>query len=123
MTIEKTLERIAGALENLAATVAENRAPAGWIEPDKPGTYSGEEEPPKKSSGKKPAEKRVGTEDVGDPDYTKEMVRAKLQELQKATTPAQAKSILKSHGASTIGNLPASKYKQVIDECDVKLAE
>jgi hypothetical protein len=113
MTIEATLERIAAALESIAAgggTVApaaeEKKAPST-----------------KKASTKKSAEKRVSTEDVGDPDYTKEMVRAKLQELQKATTPAQAKSILKSHGASTIGNLPASKYKQVIDECDKKLEE
>jgi len=111
MTIEKTLERIAAALETIAAGGDTVAAPAA------------EEAPPKKPSGKKADEKRVGTEDVGDPDYTKEMVRAKLQALQKATTPAQAKSILKSHGASTIGNLPASKYKQVIDECDAKLDE
>ncbi len=111
MTIEATLERIAAALETIAAGGGTVAAPAE------------EKAPPKKSSTKKSNEKRVGTEDVGDPEYTKEMVRAKLQELQKATTPAQAKSILKSHGASTIGNLPASKYKQVIDECDVKLAE
>ena len=116
MTIEKTLERIAAALETIAAG-------GGTIDLRPVNPAEEEEAPPKKSTGKKPAEKRVGTEDVGDPDYTKEMVRAKLQELQKATTPAQAKSILKSHGASTIGNLPASKYKQVIDECDVKLAE
>jgi hypothetical protein len=117
MTIEATLERIAAALESIAAgggTVA----PAAERDDPKP-----EKAPPKKSSTKKSAEKRIGTEDVADPDYTKEMVRAKLQELQKATTPAQAKSILKSHGASTIGNLPASKYKQVIDECDKKLEE
>jgi len=112
MTIESTLERIAAALETIAAGGGTVAAPAA----------KDEKAPPKKSS-KKSTEKRVGTPDEGDPEYTKEMVRAKLQELQKATTPAQAKSILKSHGASTIGNLPASKYKQVIDECDVKLAE
>lgn len=113
MTIEATLERIAAALESIAAgggtvaPAADKKAP-----------------PAKKASTKKAStNKRVGTEDVGDPEITKEMVRAKLQELQKATTPAQAKSILKSHGASTIGNLPASKYGQVIDECDAKLAE
>lgn len=111
MTIEATLERIAAALESIAAG-------GGTVAP-----AEDKKAPPKKAANKKSTNKRVGTEDVGDPEYTKEMVRAKLQELQKATTPAQAKSILKSHGASTIGNLPASKYKQVIDECDAKLEE
>lgn len=113
MTIEATLERIAAALESIAAEGGTVAAPAA--EKKAPST--------KKASTKKAAEKRIGTEDVGDPEFTKEMVRAKLQELQKATTPAQAKSILKGHGATTIGNLPASKYQQVIEECDAVLEE
>lgn len=114
MTIEKTLERIANALETIAAGGGALAALA----------VEEEEVPPSatKASDKKPAGKRVGTPDEPDPEFTKDMVRASLQALQKATTPAQAKSILKSHGATTIGNLPASKYKRVIDECGEKLA-
>ena len=114
MTIESTLERIAEALETIAATYS--------------GTAAPEKAPPKKASTKKAAAKpdkeTVGKvdEDPGD-GITKDQVREKLQELQKATTPAQAKSILKGHGASTIGNLPASKYAQVIEQCDKLLAE
>ncbi len=107
MTIEKTLERIANAVETIASS-------GGLVASALPP----EEAPPKtRTRSDRPTRKRVGTADEGDPEYTKEMVRAKLQELQKATTPAQAKSILKGHGATTIGNLPASKYKQIIDQC------
>lgn len=111
MTIESTLERIADALETIAAA-------GGAVAP-----IAGNEKPSAKKAA--PNKKIIGkpTPEPEEGDITKEQVRAKLQELQKATTPAQAKSILKGHGASTIGNLPASKYQQVIDQCDAKLAE
>ena len=112
MSIEKTLERIADALETIAAGGGSVAAP----EP--------ETKKPAKTSKPKPKdnETKVGTDD-DDGGITKEEVRAKLQAVQKATTPAQAKSILKAEGATTIGNLAASKYAAVIAACDKILDE
>lgn len=108
MSLEKTLERIADALEAIAAGGGTIAPPAE--EPAKPAK--------KKKTGTS-KKKTVGKVAEPDPDGpTKEEVRAKLQAVQKATTPAQAKSILKAEGASTIGNLAASKYASVIDACD-----
>lgn len=111
MTIEKTLERIADALESIAASTGvqpiEAQAPT----------------PAKKKTGTS-KKTTVGKKEEIDPDGpTKEEVRAKLQAVQKATTPAQAKSILKMEGATTIGNLAASKYVAVITACEKILDE
>jgi len=112
MTIESALERIAEALETIAAG-------DGVYAPATPP----EKAPPKKAAGK-PAKETIGkVAEEPDDGITKDQVRDKLQQLQKATTPAQAKSILKGHGASTIGNLPVSKYAQVIAQCEKLLAE
>lgn len=108
MTIEKSLERIADALETIAAGGG-----AAAPEPEKK---------PAKKPPKKETQTKVGTDD-DDGGITKEQVRDKLQQVQKATTPAQAKSILKAEGASTIGNLAASKYAAVIAACDKILDE
>ena len=115
MTIEKTLERIADALETIAAS--DRTLAAAVAEPEK-------KAPAKKktTNKKKETETKVGTDD-DDGGITKEEVRAKLQAVQKATTPAQAKSILKAEGATTIGNLAASKYANVIAACDKILDE
>lgn len=111
MTIEKTLERIADALETIAAGGGEIATPAA------------ESAKPKKKTGTT-KKTTVGKKEEIDPDGpTKEQVRAKLQAVQKATTPAQAKSILKMEGATTIGNLAASKYVAVITACDKILDE
>jgi hypothetical protein len=121
MTIEKNIERIADALESMAINIAIiSVAVEGDDEPEMPAA------PKKKAPAKKAAKAKnqvqVGTDDEAD-DVTKEEVRAKLTEVQKATSPAQAKSILKAEGASTIGNLPLAKYQRVIDACDKVLAE
>jgi len=105
MTIEKTLERIADALETIAAG---GGAIAPAAEP---------KAKPKKAAKPKANETVVGTPD-DDGGISKDEVRDKLQAVQKQTTPAQAKSILKAEGATTIGNLPQSKYAQVIAACD-----
>ncbi len=112
MTIEKTLERIADALETIAAGTDRTIKPQAE-EPAKPKKKTG--------TSKKTT---VGKKEEIDPDGpTKEEVREKLQAVQKATTPAQAKSILKMEGATTIGNLAASKYVAVITACDKILDE
>jgi hypothetical protein len=112
MTIEKTLERIADALESIAS--------GGTPEPKQ----IAPDDPPKKKKTGTSKKTVVGKPAVEDPDGpTKEEVREKLQAVQKATTPAQAKSILKMEGATTIGNLAASKYVAVITACDKILDE
>jgi hypothetical protein len=107
MTIEKNLERIADALEAIAAGGGTIPQPA--------------EEPAKPAKKKTGTSKKQTVGKVAEPDPdgpTKEEVRAKLQAVQKATTPAQAKSILKAEGATTIGNLAVSKYPAVIAACE-----
>ena len=116
MTIEKTLERIADALETIAAAAGE------LAEEETPMPAAPKKKAPAKKAAKAKNQVQVGTDDEAD-DVTKEEVRAKLTEVQKATSPAQAKSILKAEGASTIGNLPLAKYQRVIDACDKVLAE
>lgn len=111
--IEAALERIAAALETIAA----GGGALPVLHDDTPA-----DEPAKPDKKKSAASKTVGK--VADEHgITKEEVRAKLQEVQKATTPAQAKSILKQEGASTIGNLAVSKYPVVIAACDKILEE
>ncbi len=108
----EALERIATALENVDSAIL--RAETPNASEDKP--------PPKKKAASN--KKVVGKEKQIDPDAPdKQAVRDALQTLQKATTPAQAKSILKAHGASTLGNLDEVKYQQVIDECASKMPE
>jgi hypothetical protein len=112
MSLEKTLERIADALEAIAAGGGTIASPA--------------EEPAKPVKKKTGTSKKttVGKKEEIDPDGpTKEEVREKLQAVQKATTPAQAKSILKMEGATTIGNLAVSKYPAVIAACEKILDE
>ncbi len=112
MSLEKTLERIADALEAIAAGGGTIASPA--------------EEPAKPTKKKTGTSKKqtVGKVNEPDPDGpTKEEVRNKLQAVQKATTPAQAKSILKTEGATTIGNLAVSKYAVVIAACEKILDE
>ncbi len=115
MTIEATLERIANALETIAAG-------GGFPTDAKPA-----EKKPDQKASKPPAKDKKQTvgkvHDEAEAEHTKEEVRAKLQAVQKKTTPAQAKSILKAHGASTIGNLAVSRYAQVMADCDAVLDE
>jgi len=108
MSIEKNLERIADALETIAAG-------GGAVAPAPAAK-------PKPKPKAKDNETVVGTPD-DDGGISKEEVRDKLQAVQKQTTPAQAKSILKAEGATTIGNLPKSKYANVIAACDKILDE
>ena len=110
MSIESTLERIAKALETIAVEL-------GSISEMPDDDTPAKEEKPAKKPPAKDKQTKVGSDD-DQVDVTKEEVRAKLQAVQKATTPAQAKSILKGHGASTIGNLAVSKYPLVIADCD-----
>ncbi len=121
MTIEKTLERIADALETIAAS-DRTLAAAVAETPPEPTPASRAPKKKKKATKKGETQTQVGTPD-DDGGITKEEVRAALQSVQKATTPAQAKSILKAEGATTIGNLAASKYANVIEACSKILDE
>ncbi len=122
MSLEASITRLSAALEAVAAGLG------GYVSISKPETpdETPNPDPEKKPrTGKKGKEKVIGKvhDDDDDDGFTKEDVRAKLQAVQKCTNPAQAKSILKGLGATTIGNLAKSKYKQTIDQCNVILDE
>ncbi len=122
MTIEKTLERIADALETIAASDRTLAAAVAETPPEPTPASRAPTKKKKKATKKGETQTQVGTPD-DDGGITKEEVRAALQSVQKATTPAQAKSILKAEGATTIGNLAASKYANVIEACNKILDE
>lgn len=114
MSLEKSFERIADALESIAARYN------GAFQPDpEPETETPKPDKKPRSRGKK--EETIGKSHEVDDSISKEDVRAKLQAVQKATTPAQAKSILKALGATTIGNLAKSKYALAIEQCNTLL--
>lgn len=111
--IEASLERIAAALETIAA--------GGGALPVL------HDDPPAEESAKPDKKKSAASKTVGkvadEHGITKDEVRAKLQAVQQKATPAKAKSILKQEGASTIGNLAVSKYPLIIAACDKVLEE
>lgn len=102
-------------------------------EDDTPDSNSDEPEaPPKKKRGRpakaKPVKNTTKTTTVGSPDKGSDIdadtVRGKLKDLQlKSGSAAEPKSVLKSFGASTFGQLPESKYAAAIAVVDKKLAE
>jgi len=115
------MERGVEALERIA-TALENGASSGAVAATSDVGKTGKATSSKKS---KPNEKVVGKpkETPAEDAPSKQAVREALQSLQQATTPAQAKSILKAHGASTLGNLDEVKYQQVIDACTDKMPD
>lgn len=104
--LEEQLERIAVALETIAAR------------------YSGEAPAPAKAPAKsssKPSNKTtVGKQTEPDPDGpTEDDVRAALVRLQESDgNPNKGKSILKEEGASNLMQLDPAKYAAVIAKCD-----
>lgn len=110
-TIRLHLARIADALE---ALLAEH----GYV-PTSPTEV--EEPKPTKKTTKKTTKKKENKVTIGkdknkeDVEYTLKDVREYLHHLQHSTgSQAEVKSLLKQHGASTLGQLDESKYKQVI---------
>jgi len=124
MTIEVTLERIAVALETIAAgggavtaapttatdtpatTKAEKPAASGKGKPAGKGKATKESKPAKEE----PAE----TEEAKEPELTLNDVRAALTTLQKAVGADAPKALLSEHGASTLSKLDKGTYGAVI---------
>lgn len=103
--LEEQLERIAVALETIAAR------------------YSGEAAAPAKPKADKPKasnKQTVGKQAEVDPDApTEDDVRAALVRLQESDgNPNKGKSILKEEGASNLMQLDPAKYASVIGKCD-----
>ena len=125
MTIEASLDRIAVAIENLAALLAPGAAPAA-----KP---TAEPQPQAKRSAGRPAKSPAPVaeqpaETVAEPDpfdvgaaadpepvYTRENVRDALVSYQKRVSPERARKLLKDvGGVDTLGTLPEAKFAAVI---------
>jgi hypothetical protein len=120
MAIEEVLERLVVAVEHLAFGVD-----------GKPGGKSAKtgSAPSSKPSAKSAAKTTVVGKQEPDPDakdltkLTKVELRAKLQEVQAAASPAVAKSILKQNGVSTLTQLDKSKYPIVWEQCEKAIAD
>lgn len=129
MTIEATLERIAVALETIAAgggavataPAAEKPAskPAASKAKDKPAASKAKKEEPAAEAEAEAEEK----EEV--PTVTLNAVRAALTSLQKASGADAPKALLKEFKAATLSKLKTDQYQAIIDRAGelVKEAE
>lgn len=137
MTIENTFERIAVALEAIAASKGAAPRPLGEASiavsqtapaptrgrPKKAATESAEKqaELPVSSpapAAEKPSSKATTTAPTVAADssgLTKEDLRVALNALQKATSVDDVKRVLASFKAQTLSQVPEDKYKAVID--------
>lgn len=112
--VEIHLGRIADALEALLAE-------RGYV-PTGPTTVEhddDDDEPPapkKKKKGKKTTVGKTDKKKDDDTELTLPDVRAELKILQETVNQAAVKSLLKSYGASTLGQLSEKKYQRVIDD-------
>lgn len=106
--IEEQLERIANALEHIATKLD------GGVELEQPAAKPAKADKP--APAKAEDKKTIGNTEPANSEYTKDQVREALQDLQKATSAAKAKSILKEAGASTLGQLPEEKYHVVMEQ-------
>ncbi len=126
MTIESDLKSIDTNLGRIAAALEALLAERGYV-PDGPTTVEldDDETPtPKKKKGKKKTV--VGKPDKkkgDDTELTDKDVRAELKILQETINQAAVKSLLKSYGASTLGQLSEKKYQRVIDDARQRVEE
>lgn len=111
MPIEKSLERIADALE---AIVQSQGIVAGTVEP----------QPVKKASKKKAASQVVGKVEKQDGDASEatiEGVREALKQVRAEVSQAKMKSILKKFGASTLKQMDKRHYANAIKAAEAML--
>jgi outer membrane biosynthesis protein TonB len=107
MSIEKSLERIADALEVITKRPV-TEAPVD----DKPAAK--EKKKPAAKETKKPAEKKESSDGP-----TKDDVREALKGYQKRESPTAARELLQTHGngAASITALDEDDYQAIIDAC------
>lgn len=127
MSIENDLRHINEHLSRIAAALEGLLSEHGHV-PTSPTTVKQPEldldedpKPAKKKKSKKKAKKpiKVGKQDADNRDTpTLPDVRAKLHELQEAESQAAVKSLLKSYGASTLGQVDEEHYQRIIDTID-----
>ena len=118
MTIENTLERIAVALETIAAGGAlpkpEGKAKSGTTKPASPAKEASSSEKAKAST--KPASKPSKPASSNEDGPSISDVRKSLGALQKVTSPDEARALLKEvGGAATMSKLAEDMYQAVID--------
>jgi hypothetical protein len=118
MPIEKSLERIADALEALlkgqisdAAHAEEMHAAGGDDENPAAKEKKKDKKPPKTVPSNKQAEEPAGD------GPTKAEVRAVLKKYGADNSPADARQILADHGAKSMTDLEPERYQDVIDAC------
>jgi hypothetical protein len=110
MTIEAQLERIANALEAIAA---------GSSETTQTSTSSTKPAPSQEKSSKKPSKKSSAPkESKGGSESTKDDVREALKNLQKAKGAAAARDLLAENKAKTLTDLDAEMYSSVIEAAE-----
>ncbi len=119
-SIKIHLGRIADALEGLLAERGYVPTSATTVElddDDEPTTTK------KKKKGKKTTVGKTDKKKGDDTELTLPDVRAELKILQETINQAAVKSLLKSYGASTLGQLSEKKYQRVIDDAREKVEE
>lgn len=126
MTIESDLKSIDTNLGRIAAALEALLAERGYV-PTGPTTVEDPDDKPtpKKKKGKKTTvgktDKKKGDDD--DNELTLPDVRAELKILQETVNQAAVKSLLKSYGASTLGQLSEKKYQRVIDDAKAQVED
>lgn len=121
MTIEATLERIAVALEAIAAVPVAAAPPPEKTE-SKPAASKGKAKP---AASKTKKEEPAVEEKEEAPSVTLNDVRAALTTLQKAAGSGTPKVLLKEFKAATLSKLAPDQYQAIIDRAGelVKEAE
>lgn len=115
MSIENTLERIAAALENLAAGTAPQEVQAVVAEtPVKPIGR------PKKEVKEKVVEE--GKESQPTSAITIEVLRSRARQLGEINRE-EAVAIVKGFGVATLGDIPVEKYEAAYNQFDTKIVE
>jgi hypothetical protein len=128
MTIESDLKSIDTNLGRIAAALEALLAERGYV-PTGPTTVEDpddDEEPtptPKKKKGKKTTVGKTDKKKGDDTELTLPDVRAELKILQETINQAAVKSLLKSYGASTLGQLSEKKYQRVIDDAKAQVED
>lgn len=117
MSIEKNLERIADALETIAAAHTVEMIVTPISKGDKvTGSSSTKAE---KSTGSKSDSKESSKTSSG-PELTKDDVRDALKTLQKAKGAAAARALLADHDAKTLTDLKTDEYMNVINAAEAQ---
>jgi hypothetical protein len=127
MTIESDLETINENLGRIAAALEALLAERGYV-PTGPTTVEDPDDDddaptPKKKKGKKTTVGKTDKKKGDDTELTLPDVRAELKILQETINQAAVKSLLKSYGASTLGQLSEKKYQRVIDDAKAQVED